>query len=44
VVKYLDVKLDEFLEKSDKKEYLKDTAIFLFIDHENNMNGIYNIF
>ena len=32
------------MEKFDKKEYLKDTSIFLFSDHENNMIGIYNIF
>jgi len=44
VVKYLDVKLAEFLEKFDKKGYLKDTAIFLVSDHGNNMIGIYNIF
>ena len=44
VVKYLDVKLAEFLEKFDKKGYLKDTAVFLVSDHGNNMVGIYNIF
>ena len=44
VVKYLDIKLAEFLEKFDKKGYLKDTAIFLVSDHGNNMIGIYNIF
>ena len=32
------------MEKFDKKKYLKDIAIFLFSDHENNMIGIYNIF
>ena len=44
VVKYLDVKLAEFLEKFDRKGYLKDTAVFLVSDHGNNMVGIYNIF
>ena len=44
VVKYLDVKLAKFLEKFDKKGYLKDTAVFLVSDHGNNMVGIYNIF
>ena len=44
VVKYLDVKLAEFLEKIDRKGYLKDTAVFLVSDHGNNMVGIYNIF
>ena len=43
MVKYLDVKLAEFLENLDKKYYLKDTAIFLFCDHGNSMIGIYNI-
>lgn len=43
VVKYLDVKLAEFLEKFDKKGYLKDTAIFFVSDHGNNMIGFYNI-
>ena len=44
VVKYLDVKLAELLEKFDRKGYLKDTAVFLVSDHGNNMVGIYNIF
>ena len=44
VVKYLDVKLAKFLEKFDRKGYLKDTAVFLVSDHGNNMVGIYNIF
>ena len=44
VVKYLDIKLAEFLEKFDKKGYLKDTAIFFVSDHGNNMVGFYNIF
>ena len=44
VVIYLDVKLAEFLEKFDRKGYLKDTAVFLVSDHGNNMVGIYNIF
>ena len=44
VVKYLDEKLAEFLEKFDRKGYLKDTAVFLVSDHGNNMVGIYNIF
>ena len=44
VVKYLDVKFAEFLEKFDRKGYLKDTAVFLVSDHGNNMVGIYNIF
>ena len=43
VVKYLDVKLAEFLENFDKKGYLKDTAIFFVSDHGNNMIGFYNI-
>lgn len=44
VVKYLDIKLAEFLENFDKKGYLKDTAVFFVSDHGNNMVGIYNIF
>lgn len=44
VVKYLDVKLAEFLEIFDKKGYLKDTALFFVSDHGNNMIGFYNIF
>ena len=44
VVKYLDVKLAEFLENFDKKGYLKDTAVFFVSDHGNNMIGFYNIF
>ena len=43
MVKYLDVKLAEFLEKFDRKGYLKDTAIFIVSDHGNNMIGFYNI-
>ena len=43
VVKYLDIKLAEFLENFDEKGYLKDTAIFFVSDHGNNMIGFYNI-
>ena len=44
VIKYLDIKLANFLEDFDKKGYLKDTAIFFVSDHGNNMIGFYNIF
>ena len=44
VVKYLDVKLAEFLENFDRKRYLQDTALFFVSDHGNNMIGFYNIF
>ena len=44
VVKYLDVKLAEFLQNFEKKGYLNDTAIFFVSDHGNNMIGFYNLF
>ena len=43
VIKYLDIKLAEFLENFEKKGFLKDTAIFFVSDHGNNMIGFYNI-
>ena len=43
VVKYLDIKLAEFLENFDKKGYLKNTAVFFVSDHGNNMIGFYNV-
>ena len=43
VVKYLDVKLEKFLEKFEQKNFLDDTAIFIVSDHGNNMIGVYNI-
>jgi hypothetical protein len=43
VVKYLDVKLAQFLENFDKKGYLDDTVVFFVSDHGNNMIGFYNI-
>ena len=44
VVKYLDIVLAKFLEDFDKKDYLKNSAIFIVSDHGNNMIGVYNIF
>ena len=43
VIKYLDIKLAEFLENFEKKGFLKDTAVFFVSDHGNNMIGFYNI-
>ena len=44
VVKYLDIKLAEFLINFERKGYLNDTAIFFVSDHGNNMVGFYNLF
>ena len=44
VVKYLDIKLAEFLINFERKGYLNDTGIFFVSDHGNNMVGFYNLF
>jgi len=44
VVRYLDERLEIFLNSFKNKGYLNDTAIFIVSDHGNNMIGFYNIF
>lgn len=35
VVKYVDIRLRNFLDQFEREEYLKDTAVFFVSDHAN---------